>query len=241
MFKDPVKASRNRYQKAVEEIRRFETKINELEEKIKEIETQNERLHKEAGDILAKINLGELSEEARAEVDQKMRFIEQNELELKGLKLALSELDKRLEEKKQKLNELKIAVYEALRSKLIDLVKKEFDRYLELAPKLKEAHEKFTYALTWLNKMEFHMQKEGYQGRKIKEELGEFFNHLGMLSLPGCKIDVPDDSPGKYRRYHADLTDFWEKIGLNLIEFASANEAAIEKAIHETLMLEKVA
>jgi len=239
MLRDPVKKARDKYNKAAQQVKQFRLKIAELEEKIKSIEAQNKSLREEAGAILAKINLGELPAEARAEVDEKMAAIEQNKLEIEGLKFAIKELEKRLEEKKQKLNELKIAVYEALRNKLIDLVKKEFDRYLKLARETKEAHTKFTYALDWLNRTEFYMQKEGYNGPKLKEELGDFFDHLGMLKLPGCKIDIPDESPGKYCRCHTDLTDFWEKVGLSPVEF-SGNDAAIERAIYETLGLEVV-
>jgi len=242
MLRDPVKASRNKYNKDVQEIKQFRLKIAELEEKIKSIEAQNQSLREEAGAILAKINLGELPEEVRAEVDEKMAAIERNELEVEGLRLAIKELEKRLEAKKNELKKLKIDVY-LVREKLFDLIKKELKRYVELAPQIKEAHQKLCYAVNWIEKMEFHMQKEGYQkDGKAKEKLAQFHRgSIDILSLPKCDITVPDDSqPGKYKPCFVDLEAFWEKFGLKPTNLDTWSDQLLDKNLHETLMIEKV-
>ncbi|OAQ20343.1 hypothetical protein [Thermosulfurimonas dismutans] len=241
-MRDKVQKARDKYFKAIKEIEKIQVKIAELQRKIQALQEENASLQKEAGEILAKINLGELPETARKEAEAKRKQMDKNGLEIQGCELALKELQRRQAEKEAEAQKARVGIYLVLRDKVMDLAQRELRNYQELARKILRSHTIFIRSLDWLDQMELCMQKIGYKRDGKPEEIfGELLHR--PFARPGLQLELLEEvAPGQFEARTAEVNGdeiFGEELGFLTVrvDFSWA-EDRLTKALDKALGLE---
>lgn len=213
--------AKKKLEKAHREIEKIKEKIQELEQKALALKEQNKALKEEIGTILAKVNLGELPEDARKEAEKKRKQMESNELELEGIRLALESLRERLEEKQKSLKGTRVEVYLGVRERVIERLEKELKRYNEMAQELAKIHAILHQGLNWLSNMEHTMQAFGYKpDRKPEAVFGDLLRRPS--SRPSATVEVLQEvNPGhfEYRVYSPALEEALKEEGLEFLAY----------------------
>ena len=241
MFGSKTDKLRKAHDKLLDELLKMGGKLRELRAKIEELEAQNRSLEGEAGELLARINLGELPEEERAKAEEKLKQMELNRLEIKGLQSAIAEMRKRIKSTLEEVKNKRIELYLALREDVMKELEKAIDEYNETSIKHQRAFGKLMKLVSWLNTMEAKMQRVGYKlDKKPQEKFGRLFTHWQIdAEFPNVQVLEKDPENGYVFRKASSRVSLeemlpgkgWEFLKVKFDEIPAHFEPTLSRAL----------
>ena len=170
-------------EQALTKVKEFEAKKQRLQEKKAEIEAKKSEIEEklkgiedEIAKLLIQQALGEFSPADEERVSALEDEAEKLERELKAIKLAVQELQRRLARMEEEQREIYLKLFAARRDSLLDLLQREIEGYkrfvVELGLKGKLINQCLLWLQKWENALRNDLEEAGLEPRKAHQTLG---------------------------------------------------------------------
>ena len=158
------------------ERRRLQEKKAEIEAKRAEIQAKLKETEDEIGQLLVRQVLGELSPEEEKRIGKLEAQVEKLKLTLRGVELALGELERRLSEAEKTQKRVYLEAFAARRDSLLDFLQREIEEHKRLTIKLGLKGKLVNQCLEWLRRWETalgsDLEEAGLEPNKAHQALG---------------------------------------------------------------------
>ncbi len=205
------------------EKQRLQEKKAEIEAKKSEIEEKLKGIEDEIAKLLIQQALGEFSPADEERVSALEDEAEKLERELKAIKLAVQELQRRLAQMEEDQRKVYLEFFSVRRDSLLDLVQREIEEHRKLAIELGLKGKLINQALAWLYRWETalsnDLQEAGFEPKKVFQTLGPILasrldTRVHYFDLKTKRTDATFE---EVWQTDPSIVEPWEKEGLSFL------------------------